>query len=350
MAKDWKQSVLAEGGTIADAVRIIDSGGVQFCMVVDSAGILCGTVTDGDVRRGILRGLTLDRPVGEIMNRLPKTALPDDDSGRVRDMMAAMMIRQIPIVDRRGRLMGLMTDSDHLVVRRRENPVVLMAGGLGNRLRPLTDDTPKPLLKVGRQPLLQTIVENFLAFDFREFYISVNYKAEMVKAYFGDGSALGCDIHYLEEDERLGTAGALSLLPQRPDVPFVVMNGDVLTKINFANLLKFHTEQAADATMCVREYDFQVPYGVVNLDGDRIASVVEKPVQSLFVNAGIYVIAPSALDLVPKGRYFDMPELFATLIAEQRPTSAFPVREYWIDIGRLDDLERANGEFASIFG
>jgi NDP-sugar pyrophosphorylase family protein len=203
---------------------------------------------------------------------------------------------------------------------------------------------------VGTKPLLETIIENFVQHGFRRFYISVNYLADKVKDHFGDGRALGCEIRYLEETEQLGTAGALGLLPERPDSPLVVMNGDVLTKVNFAQLLEFHHEHAAAATMCVREYDFQVPYGVVQLSEHRIAQLVEKPVYSFFVNAGIYVIEPDLLDLVPAGaRLFHMTDLFATVVEGGRETAAFPIREYWIDIGQIDDFHRANGDFSRNF-
>jgi dTDP-glucose pyrophosphorylase len=347
----WHKTLIGPDTSIQSAIAVLDEAGLQICLVVDGERHLLGTVTDGDIRRGILRGVALADPIQAIMNTRFRFGRPSDSPAHLLDVLNSAVIHQLPIVAPDGRVVDLVLDTElHRRHEPRPNWVVLMAGGLGNRLRPLTDDTPKPLLKVGRKPLLETIVDNFVAMDFRRFYISVNYRADQVKDHFGDGSAFGCEIRYLEEKDRLGTAGALSLMPERPEAPFVVMNGDVLTKVNFASLIKFHDEQGAEATMCVREYDFQVPYGVVNLDGDRIASVVEKPVQSFFVNAGIYTISPSALDLVPKGRYFDMPELFSTLIAGQRSTSAFPVREYWIDIGRLDDFERANGEFASIFG
>lgn len=352
MGKSWQNTILKVGGHVADAIRIIDSSGSQICLVVEEDGRLKGTVTDGDVRRAILRGLGLDTPVETIMNHAPKVALPEEGRERVQQLMAANLLRQIPLVDAEGRVVGLAVDTElsGIAGSARDNAVVLMAGGLGNRLRPLTDDMPKPLLKVGAKPLLETILETFIGFDFRDFYISVNYRAEMVKAHFGDGSRLGCRVSYLEENQRLGTAGALGLLPTRPTAPFIVMNGDLLTKVNFASLLEFHREHRAAATMCVREYDFQVPYGVVNIEDHRIVSLVEKPVHSFFVNAGIYVLDPSVLDLIPKGRYFDMTELFEGLIKSGADTAVFPIREYWLDIGRIDDFERANGEFARVFG
>lgn len=352
MVKQWMNSILGCDGTIADSIRIIEEGGAQICLVLDGDSRLMGTVTDGDVRRAILRGLTLDRPVAEVMNHRPRAVGPDEGRDRIHSLMAASLLRQVPIVDSDGRVVGLVTANDFLqpAGTARANAVVLMAGGLGNRLRPLTENTPKPLLKVGAKPLLETILETFIGFDFRKFYISVNYKAEMVKAHFGDGSAWNCQIEYLEESERLGTAGPLGLIPEAPTAPLIVMNGDLLTKVNFASLLEFHREHRSAATMCVREYDFQVPYGVVNIEDHRITSIVEKPVHTFFVNAGIYVLDPAALALIPPGKYFDMIDLFDSILKRGDETAVFPIREYWMDIGRIDDFERANGEFAQIFG
>ena len=205
------------------------------------------------------------------------------------------------------------------------------------------------MLKVGNKPLLETILETFIEHGFKRFFISVNYMADMVKEYFGDGSAWNVQIVYLEEDRKLGTAGALSLLPNRPTAPILVMNGDLLTKVNFRQLIDFHKDHNAMATMCVREYEYQVPYGVVQIDQHRIAGIVEKPVQRQFVSAGIYVIQPDVLDLIPSDSYFDMPSLFDQLIADKKETVAFPIREYWLDIGHIADFDRANGEFQKVF-
>ena len=248
-----------------------------------------------------------------------------------------------------GRVIGVELLEELIRPRERDNWVVLMAGGLGTRLSPLTNDRPKPMLNVGNKPLLETIIENFVEQGFHRFFISVNYMAGMIKDHFADGGRWGAQIHYLEEDRKLGTAGALSLLPEPPTAPVLVMNCDLLTKVNFRHLLDFHLEHRAQGTMCVREYDFQVPYGVVRLDRQRIAGIDEKPVQRFFVNAGIYVLEPEALHHVPADTFFDMPSLFERLIAEGQEAAAFPIREYWLDIGQLADYDRANGEFAGLF-
>ena len=217
-----------------------------------------------------------------------------------------------------------------------------MAGGTGTRLRPLTENSPKPLLTVGDKPLLEGIIENFVRQGFSKFFISVNYLAESIKDHFGDGAKWGAHIIYLDEDKPLGTAGALKLLPEKPTSPVIVMNGDLVTKIDFRDVLDFHSTQSSVATMCVREYDFQVPFGVVETQGAMIQSIDEKPVHKFFVNAGIYVIDPDALEIIPDDQKFDMTELFDQLVQGSQPAAAFPVHEYWMDIGRLDDFHRAN--------
>jgi dTDP-glucose pyrophosphorylase len=347
---NWPQTLLPDTGTLADAVRVIDKSRAKICLVVDGERRLQGTVTDGDMRRAILRGLSLSSPVTEAMKRTPTTGHVDDSPEQLREIMARLELSQIPVLDSQERVVGLVTAKSLVNAGLpRDNWVILMAGGLGSRLKPLTADTPKPLLKVGRKPLLETIIETFTRHEFRSFFISINYKAEMIKEHFGDGAKWECEIRYLEEDQRLGTAGALGLLPARPASPIVIMNGDVLTNVDFSSLLEFHAEQGSKATMCVREYDFQVPYGVVNIDGQRITSIVEKPVHNFFVNAGIYVVDPELISFIPQDAPFDMTDLFALALGKGMTTAAFPIREYWMDIGRMDDFHRANGDYDKFF-
>jgi dTDP-glucose pyrophosphorylase len=344
--KDWRKTIVGPDGTVADAIAALDRGALQICLVVTTDGMLAGTITDGDVRRGLLSGIPLDSPLSPIMRDAPLVAQIGDSPAHMLELMRRRDIRQLPVISSDGQIVDLVLIERLLAeAPRRDNLVVLMAGGMGTRLLPLTEDVPKPLLRVGSKPILETIIETFVSQGFHRFAITVNYKAEMIKAHFGNGQAWGIDISYLEERERLGTAGPLSLLPERPTLPVLVMNGDLLTKVDFPALLDFHAESGADATMCVREYDFQVPFGVVDIDNHRITGLVEKPVHSVFVNAGIYALSPSLLDLIPKETFFDMPDLFTAAISQGYATTAFPIREYWMDIGRLDDLERANNEF-----
>ena len=347
--KKWQDIIAPESATLRDAIAIIDAGGLQLCLVVDGQMRLLGTVSDGDVRRAVLREVSLESAAVEIMNRHPTVARMEDDRDELFAIMRARQLHRLPLVDTNGRLIGL-ESIDQIIDRpRRDNVAVLMAGGLGQRLLPLTVDTPKPMLKVGGRPILETILLNLIDHGFERIFISVNYKAEMIKDYFGDGSKWNVQIAYLEERSRRGTAGALALLPQRPAEPFLVMNGDLLTKANFSHLMDFHSQQCAVATMCVREHSFQIPYGVVDIDHHRIRRIEEKPRQHVYANAGIYVLAPEVLDLVPADAVFDMPSLFEGLVAAGREAVAFPLREYWLDVGHHADFARAQGDFAGEF-
>lgn len=342
--KSVKHLFVNPDSTIIKALEIINNGTVQIALVVDENERLLGTVTDGDVRRGILKGISLEAPISEIMNRQPRVAKTDMSREMLLGVIQYLNLRQIPVLDHDGRVVRLELVDELLKRKKRDNWVVLMAGGLGSRLGELTKECPKPLLRVGMKPILEVILENFISNGFHKFYISVNYKAEMIRDYFGDGIKWGVEIRYLHENVRLGTAGALSLIRERHKLPLIVMNGDLLTKINFQQLVDFHVETEAKATMCVREYEFQVPYGVVKVDNHRLLGIEEKPIQRYFINGGIYVVDPDILHLVPSQKYYDMPTLFDAVLAHNYSTSVFPIREYWIDIGRVDDFERANIE------
>lgn len=345
----FKNILISPTTSILSAIKIIDDSTIQIALVVDEQNRLLGTVTDGDIRRSILKGISMNEPVKLIMNPKPTVARINEARVKILEIMKNKRLHQIPVVDEHGSVVGLEILDQMLKSPGRENWVVIMAGGLGSRLLPLTEDCPKPLLKVGGKPLLETILENFKEYGFQLFFLSVNYKAEMIKDYFGDGSCFGVEIRYIHEDKRMGTAGALGLLPERPSQPVFVMNGDLLTKINFKQLLDYHLEHRAMATMCVREYNFQVPYGVVKIEKNRLVGIEEKPVQRFFISAGIYVLEPKIMDCIPKDVFFDMPSLFKEIIYNGHQVSTFPVREYWLDIGRTGDFEKANGEYKDHF-
>lgn len=345
--KSWKDTLLPPSATVREAIETVDQA-MQIAAVVEDNYKLVGIVTDKDIRQAILRKIRLDDPVTTIMNANPTVGKETDSKEHIIRLFQATNFRSIPIVNESSCLVDIEFLSD-VHAPRRPNPVVLMAGGLGSRLHPLTVDCPKPLLKVGDKPLLETILENFIEYGFHKFYISVNYKAEMIENYFGDGSKWEVEIQYLRENKKTGTAGALSLLPTPPQHPIFVMNGDLLTKVNFENLLDFHKQHKAEATMCVREYDLQIPYGVTHIKNHWVVGLEEKPIQAFFVNAGIYVLSPDMLRYIPEDTFFNMTELFDKLIVAQHAVAAFPIREYWLDIGQKEDFERANGEFSHIF-
>ena len=345
---NWKDVIVSPETPLADAIAKVDISGLQVALVLAPHGALLGILTDGNIRRAILAGKSLLVPVSEVMSVQPTTVAASTPRDEMLALMRRNVFHHLPLVDEAGRVVGLVTLDELIGATHRPNWVVLMAGGLGTRLQPLTDECPKPLLSVGGKPILESILESFSEQGFKRIFLSVNYKAEMIRDHFGAGDRWGVQVDYLHESTRLGTAGALSLLPERPTAPVVVMNGDLLTRANFDNLLQFHIAQDAAATMAVREYDFQVPYGVVRLDGAHIKTIEEKPVQKFFVNAGIYALSPDALDYLPADTFFDMPTLFEHLIAAGKSTAAYPLREYWLDIGRLEEFERAQREWVQV--
>lgn len=347
---DYKKTLVSPTITIRQALTHLDQTALQILLVVDGQHKLLGTITDGDIRRGLLQGLSLESSIESLIFKTPTVGYINESNQEIIKKAIAKKLHQIPVVDAENRVVGLKKIDELLKPEIKPNKVVLMVGGLGTRLYPLTKETPKPMLKVGEKPILETIVSRFADYGFVNIVMCVNYKAEMIQAYFGDGSKFGVNIQYVLEQERMGTAGALSLLMAKPDEPFFVMNGDLLTNVNFESLLDYHQTQQAKATMCVREYDFQVPYGVVKVEGNQIQSIEEKPVHKFFVSAGIYMLSPETLDYIPEGQYFDMPTLFEKLIVQSQNTVSFPIHEYWLDIGRMNEYEQANREYSEVFG
>lgn len=322
---------------IRKAVDIIQNHPVKIALVCDESARLLGTVTDGDVRRAIIESADLSGSVATIMNRHPKTASEQTSRRAALDYMRRIVIRHLPQIDKDGRVINLFLLDELEDVTRRDNAVVLMAGGKGVRLRPLTDNTPKPLINVGSKPVLERLIEQFIHHGFHRFYISVNYLGEKIIEYCGDGSKWGVDIQYLREREPLGTAGSLSLLEPQAH-PFIVMNSDIITRTNFRHLLARFEEGHVVGTMGVREYLYTVPYGCVSEQNGRIEGLHEKPTFRHMINAGVYVLAPSALKVIPNGQRCDMPELFDMLLDRKKPTNVYIITEEWIDIGRREDL------------
>ena len=344
----WKKTLIVPDATILKAMRTVETSKHKVGLVVDEDMRLLGTLTDGDMRRAILKGLTLETEVERIMNRNFTSAGVNDDPASIFLLMKEKRLRHIPLLNKSGCVVGMKILSDFVKTKECDNWVVIMAGGLGTRLRPLTATHPKALLPIGEKPILEIILKNFIESGFWNFFISVNYKSNMIEEYFGDGSRWGVVIKYLREKRRMGTAGALSLIDEKPAVPVIVMNGDLITKIDFKQLLDYHVENRCSATMCVREYDFQVPYGVVKVDDYRLSRLEEKPVKKFFINAGIYVLEPECLDLIPKKKYFDMTNLFEKIMAQDERPAVYPIREYWVDIGQKEDYDRANGGYGKM--
>jgi dTDP-glucose pyrophosphorylase/CBS domain-containing protein len=347
--KSWDRVLVAPNTALREALIRIDQAGTQMALVVDERRRLLGTLSDGDVRRALIQGLTLADPVERAMHLSPATMRAGLPRQEAVSLMKRLGLHQVPIVAEDGVVVGLAIMDDFFVPAVRENWVVVMAGGLGSRLKELTQSLPKPMLKVGDRPLLETILRTYIDQGFRRFYLAVNYRAEIIEGHFGDGAALGAEIRYLRESKRLGTAGALSLLPERPHLPVFVANGDLLVKVDYAEVLEEHIVADAVATMAVREYEFQIPYGVVQEEAGGIQRIEEKPIHRSLVSAGMYVLSPAALELVPADTHFDMPMLFDMVIAKKMRTRCYRVSGYWIDVGHMADYEKANRDFPEIF-
>ncbi len=340
----WRQARIPPDATLQQAIRNLDESGLQIALVISAEGILLGTVTDGDIRRGLLRGLELASPIESIMYREPLVAPPTLGRDTVLQLMHANKLHQLPVVDENRRVVGLHLWDELLAPSKRSNPMIIMAGGQGTRLRPHTENCPKPLLPVAGKPMLEHIIERARAEGFQHFILAIHYLGHMIEEYFGDGSRWQVKIEYLREELPLGTAGALGLLSPRPQVPVLVTNGDVLTDIRYSELLDFHARHGAVATMAVRLHEWQHPFGVVRTKGVDIVGFEEKPVSRSHINAGIYVLDPGALDALRVGEHCDMPTLFGRLKERPARTIVYPMHEPWLDVGRADDLERAQNK------
>lgn len=343
--KDIQKITISIKKSIKDALEIFGShDGLRLLVVNDEQENFIGIITDPDIRRGLLRGLRLEDDISSIINRSPIVAHINTPREELLHLASQHNIHEIPLKNDEGKIVEIVSVANLIKPTLYPNQVVIMAGGLGTRLRPLTDTLPKPMLKVGSKPILQIILERFKQQGFRNIFLCVNYKSHIIEKYFGDGSKFGLHITYIREEKRMGTAGALSLISNLND-DFIVMNGDILTDIDFTKMLHFHKQNESDATMGIREYSTQIPYGVVNTNGTKIISIEEKPSLSFNVSAGIYTLNPKVLQLIPKDEFFDMPALFETILAKNDyNTFSYLIEDYWIDIGRKEEYDRANSE------
>jgi len=336
-ATRWQAALLPGDATLQQAIRNLNESALQITLVVAQDGSLLGTVTDGDIRRGLLRGLDLHSPVDSIIHRDPLVVPPQLGRDMVLQLMKVNKVHQLPIVDGRRVVVGLHLWDELLTPPERPNIVVIMAGGQGSRLRPHTENCPKPLLPVAGKPMLEHIIERAKAEGFGHFVLAIHYLGHMIEEHFGNGHRWRVKIEYLKERSPLGTAGAVGLLDPRPDAPFVVTNGDVLTDIRYGELLDFHCRHGAAATMAVRVHEWQHPFGVVHTRGVDIVGFEEKPVARSHINAGIYVLEPAALDALGADERCDMPALFERLQQRTLRTIVYPMHEPWLDVGRPDD-------------
>jgi dTDP-glucose pyrophosphorylase len=339
--------VIAPSASIREALEMITRNGRQAVAVAGADGRLAGLLTDGDVRRALLRGLTVDAPVARAMNPSPTTAPVTIDRAEALALMRGRSLHHLPLVESDGRLADVLYLDDLLATPRLPNRAVIMAGGAGRRLRPLTEDVPKPLLRAGGKPLLEILVERLREAGVADFVITVHHKSEMIEDHFGDGARWGVRIAYVREPEPLGTAGALTLVEEPlAHHPIFLVNGDILTKCDFRGMLDFHERIGAEMTVGTVAHEVELQYGVVEADGDRLVRVAEKPRLNFLINGGVYVLDPGVVGRVPRGQYFDATDLIRLLLAAGRPVAAFSIRDYWLDVGRYDDFRKAERDVA----
>lgn len=340
-AQNWRTTLLPLGSTIQQAIYSLEASSMQIVLAVSEANRLAGTLTDGDIRRAFLKGLKLDSLIDDVIHLNPLAVPPDISRDLVLQLMQINKIHQLPIVDHEGAVLGLHLWDTIIAPKAIDNTMLIMAGGKGTRLRPHTENCPKPMLEVGGKPMLQHIIEKATADGFQNFVISLHYLGHMVEEHFGDGKKYGVRIDYLREDKPLGTAGCLSLLPRIPELPFIVTNGDVLTDIHYNEFLDFHNRHEASATMAVRQHEIQNQFGVVRTKGVEIEGFEEKPIYRSHVNAGIYVLEPCTLKHLEYQQHCDMPALFERIKQNSGRTIVYPMHEPWLDVGRPEDLANA---------
>jgi dTDP-glucose pyrophosphorylase len=345
--RDLRPFLVAPQDAMLAVMQRINQNGRGIALVTDAEGRLLDTVTDGDLRRAVLAGTDLKLPVSTLQARRsvpPLTARLGTAHAELIRILEQARVRHLPLLDAQGRVKDLALLEELLEQERAPQlAAVVMAGGLGRRLRPLTEELPKPMLPVGDKPLLERTVTQLREAGIHSIYLATHYKSQVVAQHFGNGDSFGVEINYLDEDQPRGTAGALAQMPPG-DQPVLVINGDILTRLNYRALLDFHRENRADMTVGVRHYELRVPYGVVETEGVQISGLAEKPTQRLFVNAGVYLLEPELCRLVPADRHFDMTDLIAALMAAGKRVVAFPISEYWLDIGQPEDYAQAQDD------
>lgn len=343
-SRSWRECIVDVNGTLRNVAENLSKTGREVVLIVGENESLTGLLTDSDIRRALLSGFSLNDDLIHALNRNPCVGTPTMGRADLLNVMKTFGVRHLPILDC-GKITGLVTLRDLLTSEPSENPVVILAGGRGQRLSPLTDSLPKPLIPIQGTPVLELIIERVVSQGFTNLLLLVHYKKELIQEFFGDGKRLGANITYIEESTPLGTAGGLSLIESNPKLPVLVMNGDVLNHIPLAKLLEYHNSVPTDMTISVRKAEFSVPFGVMQIESDEVRGIREKPSLQLPVNAGVYVVSPSTIQRVRRDENLDMPALILQLINEGCRIRAFPVHEYWIDIGSHEDLARANNEW-----
>ena len=349
MKKDaWADLLVKLAISFREAIEVLNRTGRKILLVSDNERRLLGVLSDADLRRAMLQGAGLSDSIEPYVIYDPIVINQRASDEEVSAVMRETGVYQVPLVDGQGRICGLRRIEEFLPNAPRGNRVIVMAGGLGTRLLPLTEKLPKPLVPIHGRPLLSILLDSLLGAGFRDIQVAVNYKSEMIKDEVRRSERYD-SVEFIEEEERMGTAGALSLIGERPEQPLLVVNGDILTQLDYGAFLDFHCQGRHQLTAAVRQEKFVIPYGVVELEGNRVTQLTEKPEQIYFANAGAYVIEPRLLDLIPIGRAFDMTSLIELCLADGLSVGGFPIHEYWQDIGRPDDLQQAKADYLEFF-
>ncbi|PRR82845.1 nucleotidyltransferase family protein [Clostridium vincentii] len=342
MNKNIEQLLIKKNCTIKAALEIINNGAKGIVLVIDEGNKLIGTITDGDIRRALLKGFKLEESLEEFIHYNPVVAYNNMSREEIKDIFIKKAVKQIPILNKDGKVEKILDINDLLLPEGKENFVIIMAGGLGTRLKELTEEVPKPMLKVGRDPILQHIINNYKQYGYNKILLSVNYKAEIIENYFQSGYAYGVKIDYVKETKRLGTGGGIKLASEYIDKPFFVINGDIFTNLNVDNMMDFHVNNKFDLTVGVRKHTFQIPYGVIDSEESIINGIEEKPTKEYLINGGIYCINPDIIDYIPEDEYYEITELINKCIKQGKKVGSYEIKEYWMDIGKIEDYHKVN--------
>ncbi|MBU3190621.1 nucleotidyltransferase family protein [Clostridium bowmanii] len=348
MNNNVEQLLIKKNCTIKDALGVIDNGAKGIILVVDGDNKLIGTITDGDIRRALLKGLKLEESLQDFIHYNPVVAYNDMGREEIKDIFIKKAVKQVPILNREGKVERLLDINDLLLPEGKENFVIIMAGGLGTRLKGLTEELPKSMLKIGQDPILQHIINNYKQYGYNKILLSVNYKAEIIQNYFQSGYAYGVKIDYVKETKRLGTGGGIRLARGYIDKPFFVINGDIFTNLNVENMMDFHINNKYDLTVGVRKHGFTIPYGIINSEKCIIKSIEEKPTKEYLINAGIYCINPDVIDYIPKDEYYEITELINKCIKQGKRVGSYEIKEYWMDIGKIEDYYKVNEDVSEL--
>lgn len=348
MATNLDNILIYADCTIREVLEKLNIGAKGIVLVVDENKKLIGTITDGDIRRALLKGTTIDDKINGIVHKNPVYVIEGTEKEKIKNIFIRRAVKQIPVVNEEGVVVDLIGINDILIPEGKENPVVIMAGGLGTRLKDLTKEIPKPMLMVGKEPILYHIINNFKQYGYNKIIITVNYKAEIIENYFQDGHAYGVRISYVREKERLGTAGGIKLAEEYLTKPFFVMNGDVFTNLNVDNMMKYHLDNEFDMTIAVKRYVYQIPYGIIKTNGNLVYSINEKPEIGYLINGGIYCLNPDLIKVIPKGQYYEITDLINSCIERGLKVGYYEIKDYWMDIGRIEDYYKVNDDIQKI--